>query len=372
MERCQCCGRYPAKRIRATTRRGFALFARRVEIDGRYCRDCAQAAYFAADSSAWHGSPPFLRSSRLPSRRSSWDTGRLGDLPPEVMDGPWVRHLISCPYCRATFFSLAGPATCVRCAGRFVVGSCAHCGVAHVIATAGAATAASIAECRVCRRFGSSVARPQLAHAPRRPSPGRGGRGRGRREPDGQLGGSCALPQNSRRIQRVLAGGRSLAGRILPALCPRRIGGRVGRLPRALQWRFKREALSIAIALAEIDGPLTTARRQTLRQLARKLGLDLDAEFHKLHAEDDASPPTHSIGWWTILQVPRDASLGEIEAGYRTRGAAASSRSAVFRAGAPAESGRRSHEKDQRSVCRSQAGGRGGPSRGERNRAHEP
>jgi DnaJ-domain-containing protein 1 len=82
---------------------------------------------------------------------------------------------------------------------------------------------------------------------------------------------------------------------------------------------FRKNALRIAIAIAEADGPITGARWQSLLRLAAKLELDPNVELRGKRPIEDAAPLIGGETCWAILELPPRASVREIKTAYRNQ-----------------------------------------------------
>jgi hypothetical protein len=153
MEKCQICGRRPAKRMHFKGHRGFILARQVVDIGGVFCRDHALEAYAAAQSISLKGMWFSGGSMLFGTIRSLWDSAKLLDLPSEVKDEPWIAHIFGCPACKAKNVSPAGPSACAACGEGITVVSCASCGIVH------AKQGNMLQECGTfaCRSCGSST-----------------------------------------------------------------------------------------------------------------------------------------------------------------------------------------------------------------------
>src|ERR1700676_1576501 len=121
MERCQFCGRHPAKWMTFRAHQGFVIAWRSITYQGVFCRDCALTAYAAARGKSLKGMWFSSASLVLGTLSTLWDSAKLLDLPPEVKDEPWVLHKVACPHCHAANFGLAGPTVCTACHKPFVI-----------------------------------------------------------------------------------------------------------------------------------------------------------------------------------------------------------------------------------------------------------
>lgn len=150
MDRCEICGRRPAKQMTFKAHQGFIIFRRELEISGVFCRDHALEAYAAAQGKNLTGmwfSPDALV---LGALRSLWDSAKLLDLPTEVTDAPWVPHKTACPCCQQAHVAIAGPVTCTKCRTAFVVVSCEKCQTVHAAKTDQSYDSIAIKSCRNC------------------------------------------------------------------------------------------------------------------------------------------------------------------------------------------------------------------------------
>lgn len=95
MDRCEICGRHPAKHMTFRAHQGFVLLRREIKYSGVFCRDCAIAVYAKARGAtlaAMWFSPGSLVMGTL---GSLWDSAKLLDLPLEVKDEPRVPHKVA-------------------------------------------------------------------------------------------------------------------------------------------------------------------------------------------------------------------------------------------------------------------------------------
>lgn len=155
MDRCQYCGRHPAKYMTFRAHQGFVVFRREIQYSGMFCRDCALAVYAKARGVTLAGmwfSPGSLVMGAL---GSIWDSAKLLDLPAEVKDEPWTLHKVGCPNCKHGHFIVAGAAECENCGTSFVLTSCEACGTIHTEMTARSPETIDLT-CRHCGRVSQS------------------------------------------------------------------------------------------------------------------------------------------------------------------------------------------------------------------------
>jgi hypothetical protein len=315
MDRCECCGRHPAKRFAAKINRGLFFSRRLTTIDGVFCRDCAQGAL--ANGKAEAGDVPL--DPQWLNRNGRWDSRKLGNLPPEVKDEPWTRHKVTCPHCDEAFFGFAGPAKCRACNRSFVVGSCAACSTVHAIKVdAAAAVSANLDCCRECghrtehfwpvRNWPMLLIGQAIAEIAADVAAAGGDEIETERVFFRETVGN--FPEYSPELIRWLEDyfEQCLKGKAIGTLT-----GCVAHCKRS----FHRESLRIGIAMAEVGGAITFARRQVLERLAARLGMDLDRELGGRPPPGAALATVAGSGWWSILGVSPEATREQIEAAYR-------------------------------------------------------
>jgi hypothetical protein len=278
-------------------RLGSRFLPRIIRFGGVFCRDCALA-----------GGGYDKASPAVPT----------ADLPDEVKDGRWIWHKVICPRCRASAFAPSGPVRCDECDRDFVVGSCGACGAVHAIATQAAAFNLSILRCRLCGQpsaapvpvrnwsimlIGQAIA--EVAAEVLKPE-----RSVSRAERRFLTGTLQNFPEFSPEVVRVLEGyfERCLRGESTDAL-----SGCVAHC----KLLFRKVLLSIAVAIAESDGPLTGQRWKALRRVTGKLGLDPDVELRGKRPLDVSPPLAGGDTCWAILQLPSRASIADIKTAYR-------------------------------------------------------
>jgi hypothetical protein len=278
-------------------RRGSRFVPRQIRFDGVFCRDCAVAGGGYDKASA---------------------AVAAADLPDEVKDDRWIWHKVTCPRCRASAFAPAGPVRCDECDCEFVVVSCGACGAVHVIATQAATFNVSILGCRLCGQpsaapvpvrnwsimlIGQAIV--EVAAEVLKPE-----RSVSRAERRFLTDTLQDFPEISPEVVRVLEGyfERCLLGESTDAL-----PGCVAHCKR----HFRKVLLSIAVAIAESDGPLSGQRWQALRRVTGKLGLDPDVELRGKRPLDVSPPLAGDDTCWAILELPSRASIADIKTAYR-------------------------------------------------------
>jgi hypothetical protein len=127
MERCEICGRRPAKKMSFSAHKGFLVFAQSSRISGVFCRDHAIGAYAAAKKASMKGMWFSSHSLVFGTLGGIVDSAKLLNLPPPVKDGPGVSHKVACPSCGTCFFEPAGPGKCGKCQSNFIIASCSRC-----------------------------------------------------------------------------------------------------------------------------------------------------------------------------------------------------------------------------------------------------
>lgn len=302
MDRCQFCGRHPAKWMSFSAHQGFVIFRRHITIEGMFCRDCALAAYAQARGMTLKGmwfSPGSLVMGTL---GSLWDSAKLLDLPPEVEDEPWMPHKVGCPKCGHAHNSPAGEIDCGKCRSHILVVSCQHCGAVHAIAAERPLDTIDLS-CRSCGRTSEQ------------PTPARNCASllfpRGVAEVAARIGVSpkefdhwCQELSEESQLQPrtwtwISGYQRSQAdsGEVLQSTVQKE------------QSRFLAMVLLVCRRLA------TAEHCVRLRELAESMGFDPDRLF-----EDTAeSRPcgAEQVDWRITLDVGPDATLKDVESAYR-------------------------------------------------------
>jgi DnaJ-domain-containing protein 1 len=310
-ERCQVCGRHPAKFVRFKAHQGFVVFRRELEYSGVFCRDHALEAYSVAQGKTLAGMWFSPASLVLGSVRAIFDTSKLLDLPDEVKDEPWVSHIVGCPHCGKKLVSVAGPIECANCRKPLFVCSCPAC---HAVQTSTARDVESIGF--TCRRCGRSAnCAKTIQNSPRL-----------------QVGQACAevfaaavradseiTPQERSAFQSLVIENSDLTASAIAILdehftsCLKNpVFTALSGCLQTLEMDFIRSVLSLATAAAECDGPINAQEREFLLQFAKRCGIDLEA-YYRSKAAAEAT----TTQWWEILEVSADASIEEIKFAYK-------------------------------------------------------
>jgi len=316
MERCQVCGRHPAKFVTFKAHQGFVVFRREYVISGVFCRDHAIEAYLAARGATLKGMWFSTGSIVFGAIRSLWDSVKLLDLPGEVRDDPWVPHVVACPYCRLKNIAGAGPAECAGCRRTFTVASCSTCRAVHAVGFSGDLTSVRIT-CRLC---GRTTEGPWALHN----SP--------------LLLAVRALAEIAALCRPVGEDGREVARHVLLALLqqhfelPERFlaygrdcfdyccGGRPSEVwrtfPENCAERFSRFLLAAGVTVARADGAIDSDELARLQKIAVALGFPPSAVFEE-HGGGAPAGSTSDEPWWIVLGVSVTASSEEATFAYR-------------------------------------------------------
>lgn len=315
MDRCEICGRQPAKRMTFKAHQGFILFRRELEIAGVFCRDHAIDAYLASRKKTLSGmwfSPDAIVFGAL---RSIVDSVKLLDLPAEVKDAPWTFHRVACPNCKCAHFSTAGAAECKKCRRTFAILSCATCGSVHAVPHSGAPDELSL-NCRRCNRLSAAPLPAQNWPA---------------------LLIACALAEAGALVANADAfvdpREREIFASTLRELFPFKANTitwleeyferldtlQESRLLRACIANCDQEillvVLSFAATVARADGYISNEELVVLRGLAGSIGADAE-EFFGQGGEFQRTTAANSTPWWTVLCVEQSATREEIDISY--------------------------------------------------------
>jgi tetratricopeptide (TPR) repeat protein/transposase-like protein len=312
MDRCEICGRRPAKRMSFKAHQGFLVFRRETEISGMFCRDHALAAYAAARGITLTGmwfSPGALVFGTL---RSLFDAAKLIDLPEEVRDEPWVPHKVGCPRCAAEHFATAGPSTCSRCGFRFVVASCASCGAVTTISTSEPPDHILVA-CRLCGRQTSGPASvrnwPALLIA------------RSLAEAAAEVAiadGEATISERDlfdaaiKRFFKLEPATYDWLRAYFDRCAKGKSEDQLSACVSNCHPDFVRLLLSIAVLIAEADGSINEDEKSALIGLAARCGLNPDQVFGSQFSTADQTGD-----WCEVLGVPQTATSDEINVAYR-------------------------------------------------------
>ena len=77
--------------------------------------------------------------------------------------------------------------------------------------------------------------------------------------------------------------------------------------------------MRFSVEIAGVSGPVSVDARRALRSLAGRLGFDPKRIFGESDTPAGASEPQATTGWWSVLQVGKDATSEQIEAAYREK-----------------------------------------------------
>lgn len=314
MDRCEICGRSPAKRVSFSGHQGFLFFRRVQTLSGVLCRDHAIEAYIHARGATLKGmwfSPGSLVFGTL---QSLWDSAKLLDLPDEVRDEPWMSHVVACPHCHQKIFCRVGIGDCPHCATSILVASC-RCGTVHAFPTPVRVGVFQFV-CRSCVRTtrgydGVRNCPPFLV--------------------------ARAVAEGAARVAKLGCGGDSAERAVLV----QRLRDRFGLIPDeelyileyfdrcihddtdhildAFAGPAARDVLPLLLdpvfAVATAIGPLSPEGNREIRGIVRRLGLDPDEVLGQYHAQ---SPDAGEEPWWKVLGVSEDASWEDVTAAHRT------------------------------------------------------
>ncbi len=315
MDRCQVCGRYPAKKMAFRAHQGFVIFRRVAEISGIFCRDHAIEAYLAARAATLKGMWFNPGSLLFGSIRSLYDSLKLLDLPEEVKDEPWVLHVVACPACQRKVLAPAGPVECDDCGQTFAVVSCGFCSTVHVVrATSGFESLVVV--CRSCgrRTEGPSAVRNWscllLGQA---------------------IAEVCAsIASADRNVEEIERSTFREAVKELFHFQDSTVRYLEEHFDRCVQEQsfdilstfsthceeeFIRLFLGVAVSVAEADGQIDDEESERLRCVARCLGIDPDSAFDGTW--NQYRETFNAQAWWVVLGVSKDASLEEVLFAYR-------------------------------------------------------
>ncbi len=315
MERCQVCGRHPAKSMTFRAHQGFVLFRRVTEISGVFCRDHALEAYFAARGATLKGMWFTPTSLVFGTLQSLYDSAKLLDLPDEVKDEAWVPHIVACPNCKQKNVAAAGPAQCEKCGCVFTVASCTSCNTVHVVGKA-ESFGDVILNCRACGRCtrGPEAVRNwavlllvrAIAEAAAVVATVNGTAGTAERK--AFLTAVCAVFGLDEMTATYL-------GNYFDKCTVGKAEGLLQALREACTDEYKKLALRVALSVAQADGFVDENETRILRNLAELLGLNPN----KVYEELDTSTLGNGIGepWWEVLAVSSKASIDEVTFAYR-------------------------------------------------------
>lgn len=315
MDRCQICGRHPAKWMSFKAHQGFVVVRREIEFCGTFCRDHAMEAYMAARGATLKGMWFSASSLLFGAARSLWDSMKLLDLPDEVKDEPWVPHVVACPYCGQKNVAPAGSGACHNCSKVFVVASCASCNAVHVFRRVQSPGDITF----VCRICGTRTAGPEairnwpamllmrgIAEASAVVASSSGAGGDAEREtfraairqffqPD-----ASTIQYLDRYFDKCVAGGGVDLLRTFKEFCAP---------------EYRRLVLAVSLLVARTDGVVNESERRVLRCLAERLGFDPNVAYEGVDAEPAGTGVAEP--WWEIFKVSQEASLDEVSFAYR-------------------------------------------------------
>lgn len=305
MDRCEICGRHPAKHMTFRAHQGFVLLRREIKYSGVFCRDCAIAVYAKARGVTLAGmwfSPGSLVMGTL---GSLWDSAKLLDLPPEVKDEPWVPHKVACPNCRHGQFLSAGVADCEKCRSQFVIVSCERCGTVHIQAATALLEEITV-RCRECGLVSNAPA--PARNAPLLLFP------RAVAEIASKVGATpVEFGQWSAAIgehHRLQPASWTWLYDYYSECCQQsKVGQVLQNCIRFQQFQF------LAFVLVVCRGFTTAEQYERLRALVRSLGLDPDTVFES-GAEWDR-PTSSEPDWHEVLGLEATVSLEEVQLAYR-------------------------------------------------------
>lgn len=319
MDRCEICGRHPAKRMTFKAHQGFIIFRREFEISGVFCRDHAFEAYAAAQGKNLAGmwfSPESLLFGPL---RLLWDSTKLLDLPAEVTDAPFVPHKIGCPKCQQAHIAVAGPITCTTCGTVIVIASCEKCQTVHTVATDQPYDAVTIKSCRNCSHrtpapFAARNSPIQLLAFSITEIVGCVANVDGFVDPLILKEYVDTLESLFTFEKRTLACLKNYYLRCVevPAL------GILLSCKEQGQAEFFQYALAVSVTILMVDGAMERESITAIREIASRLGL-ADCLDELLDANDPGQPDHElrpSEPWWEVLAVNPDADSAAIQAAY--------------------------------------------------------
>lgn len=327
MDRCERCGRHPAKWMSFNAHQGFLIFRRQYTLAGVFCRDCALECYAAARGITLRGmwfSPDALV---LGTLGSLWDSAKLLDLPPEVKDGVWVWHRVACPKCQQATVCGAGETKCGSCHARFVIVSCSCCGTVHSRLTSTPWDSVTIT-CRACGkksqapgpgRHGAPMLIPRaLAEIAANigASPADLGKWRSAVAPHSPLQPhswdwifeyymKCCKEASQQEIRGPKNRERSGVGYVISEP----IGEVLQRSLEVREFEFLVAAFTICRSLCADE------QFARLCGLVTHFGLDPDELFSSRSGEDDLSE--QPIEWASVLGVSESSTLAEVQRAYQ-------------------------------------------------------
>lgn len=315
MDRCQICGRHPAKWMSFKAHQGFVILRREIKFSGMFCRDHAMQAYMAARGATLKGMWFSSSSLLFGAARSLWDSMKLLDLPGEVKDEAWVPHVVACPYCAQRNVAPAGSVACEKCNNIFTVASCASCNAVHVVRQVPSIDSIGIA-CRICgvRTAGPKAIRNSaamllmrgIAEASAAVASAGGAVGDAERE---------AFRAAIRELFRPAGGTARYLEKCFDDCASGKGTDLLGTFKQFCSLEYRRLVLAVALSVARADGIVDESENRVLRTLAELLGFDPNGVYEGI--DPGAAGTSEAEPWWEVFKVPSAASLDEVAFAYR-------------------------------------------------------